>query len=234
MGKVLQRLKNNKTRTKIKSQLQDMINAESHWRNTVLRGINSNKYQNLLNHNFIEISKILDKEPFDSLLDLFIEAEGIMEIDSSPTFHDNRLPPLPEGLIEYLKEPLMMIASDSMLESNTPFMPDPRAFGVFPGVIEYYVVKEKYITMEDCIRKMTSLPAQRIGLRDRGLLREGMWADIVIFDKHKIKSMSFPGSPRRANRPAEGIKYVVVNGAITIEEKQHSGASNGMIIKLNS
>lgn len=233
MRKVLQKLRNNETRRKIKAKINDRLNSDSHWRNTVLRGINSNKYQDLLNLNFIEISKILNKDPFDSLLDLFVEADGVMEIDSSPTFRDDRPPPLPEGLIEYLKDPLMMIASDSMLESNTPFMPDPRAYGVFPGVIEYYALKEKYITMEDCIRKMTSLPAQRLGLRDRGLLREGMWADIVIFDKHKIKSMSFPGSPRRANRPAEGIKYVIVNGAITIEEKQHTGASKGMIIKLN-
>lgn len=234
MRKVLQRLKEIKTRNKIREEVTEYIKSESHWRNTILRGINSSKYNELLNHDFIEISKILGKEPFDSLIDLFVEADGIMEIDSSPTFFDDRPPDLPEELITYLKNPLMMIASDSMLESNTSFMPDPRAYGVFPGVIEYYVCEKEYITMEDCVRKMTSLPAQRLGIRDRGLLREGMWADIVIFDKNKIKSMSVPGAPKNANRPAEGIKYVIVNGAVTIEDKEHTGAFNGRIIKLKN
>jgi N-acyl-D-amino-acid deacylase len=130
-----------------------------------------------------------------------------------------------------MQSSLMMIGSDSLLESNTPFMPDPRAYGVYPGILQYYVREKPYLTLEDAIRKMTSLAAQRFGLRDRGLIREGMWADIIVFDKDRIRSLSVPGGPEKANRWAEGIHYILVNGQVTIDQGQHTGALAGKILR---
>lgn len=117
------------------------------------------------------------------------------------------------------------------MESDTPFMPDPRAYGVYPGILEYYVREKKYLTLEEAVRKMTSLPAQRFGIVDRGLIMKGMWADIVILDKDKVRSISFPGSREKANREAEGINYVIVNGKITLEEGKHTGARAGKVLR---
>jgi N-acyl-D-aspartate/D-glutamate deacylase len=181
--------------------------------------------------NFAEIAKIKGDEPFDALFDMYVRANGIMEIDSSPTFIDNRPPTLSPEMVRYLQSPLMMIGSDSMLESNTPFMPDPRAYGVYPGIIQYYVKEKNYLTLEDAIRKMTSLPAQMLNLWGRGIIGVGKWADIVIFDKEKIKSNSVPGAPEKANRTASGIEHVIVNGKIVIEKGEHKGIYPGVILR---
>lgn len=230
--KVIERLKDPETREKIKEELKEAGRYAHRWENTVLRGVGSEKNKVYCNMSFAEITELKGIEPFDALFDMYIEEDGIMEIDSSPTFVDDRPPELPPGMIQYLKSPLMMIGSDSILETNTPFLPDPRAYGVYPGILEYYVREKKYLTLEDAIRKMTSLPAQRLGLRDRGLIREGMWADIVVFEKDKIKSMSIPGPPEKANRLAKGIEYVIVNGEVTIDRGEHAGAFAGKILRV--
>jgi len=231
LTKVLDRLKDSETRHRIKDELRQLGTYDRSWENTVLRGVASYKNRIYCNMDFVDIAKQKGVEPFDALFDMYIEENGVMEIDSSPTFIDDRPSDLSPEMIRYLKSPLMMIGSDSILESNTPFMPDPRAYGVYPGILEYYVRERKYLTLEDAIRKMTSLPAQRLGLWDRGFIREGMWADIVILDKNQIKSMSVPGAPEKANRTPKGIEYVIVNGEVTIEKGDHTGAFAGKILR---
>jgi len=230
-SKVMARLKDHATRQRIKDELKKAGKYDRRWENTVLRGVGSDKNVRFCNMSFAEIAREKGVEPFDALFDMFIEANGLMEIDSSPTFINDRPPELAPELVRYLQSPLMMIGSDSILESDTPFMPDPRAYGVYPGILEYYVREKKYLTLEEAVRKMTSLPAQRFGIVDRGLIMKGMWADIVIFDKDKVRSMSFPGSREKANHGAEGINYVIVNGTITLEEGKHTGALAGKILR---
>lgn len=231
LTKVIDRLKDNEMRRRIKDEMRRAGTYDRRWENTVLRGVGSEENRVYCNMNFIEIAEEKGIDPFDALFDIFIEENGVMEIDSSPTFIDERPPELSQEMVRYLRSPLMMIGSDSMLESNTSFMPDPRAYGVYPGILEYYVREKGYLTLEDAIRKMTSLPAQRLRLWDRGLLRVGMWADIVILDKDRIRSMSVPGPPGKANRTAKGIEYVIVNGELTIERGEHTGAFAGKILR---
>jgi len=229
--KVLERLRAPETRRRIKDDLKEAGSYDRRWENTVLRGVASEEDEQYCNKNFAEIARINGAEPFDALFDMYVRAGGVMEIDSSPTFVDDEPPELHPEMVRYLRSPLMMIGSDSMLESNTPFMPDPRAYGVYPGIIQYYVREKGYLTLEDAVHKMTSLPAQMLRLRDRGVIREGMWADIVLFDKGEIRSNSVPGPPEKANRTASGIEYVIVNGAVTIEEGEHTGAHSGKILR---
>jgi len=231
LTRVIERLRDPEARRRIKDDMRRAGTYDRRWEDTVLRGVASEGNRAYCNMSFVEIAEEKGVEPFDALFDMFVEENGVMEIDSSPTFVDDRPPELSPEMVRYLRSPLMMIGSDSMLESNTPFMPDPRAYGVYPGILEYYVREKGYLTLEDAIRKMTSLPAQRLGLMDRGLLRPGMWADIVIFDQDRIRSMSVPGAPGKANRTAKGIEHVIVNGEVTIDDEEHTGAFAGKILR---
>lgn len=131
-----------------------------------------------------------------------------------------------------MKAPFVMTASDGWaLSKDGPLSaghPHPRSFGTFVRVISKYALAENVITLEDAIRKMTSLPANRLGLRDRGLLRPGFFADIVVFDPSKIKDQATFDEPKSY---ASGVKYVLVNGSITIDESEHTGAKKGKVLK---
>jgi len=229
LERVLARLSDPETRAKLKSELEGI--PLSRWRNTVLRGVDSKAMEKYLHMNFVEIAEARGVDPFDAMFDMYIESGGVMEIDGSPTFKDDQPPELHPDMVRYMQSPLMMVASDSMLESNTAFMPDPRAYGVFPGVLHYYVREKQYLTLEDAIRKMTSLPAQRLGIHDRGILREGAYADITIIDPETVESMSIPGYPAKANRRAKGIEYVLVNGKVTLSRGVHTGERAGMALR---
>jgi N-acyl-D-amino-acid deacylase len=229
LEKVLRSLGDPETRARIKEELSGI--PEGRWRGTVLRGVDSPASQRFLHMNFVEIAEARGVDPFDAMFDMYVESGGVMEIDGSPTFVDDRPPELHPEMVRYMRSPLMMVASDSMLESNTPFMPDPRAYGVFPGVLQYYVRERGYLTLEEAVRKMTSLPAQRMGIMDRGVLREGAYADVVVFDPDTIESTSVPGFPEKANRKAKGIDLVVVNGVITVEGGVHTGERAGVVLR---
>ena len=118
-------------------------------------------------------------------------------------------------------------------DSDTWGLMRPRDFGTFAHFLEVYVRQRGVLGLEEAIRRMTSLPAWRLGLSDRGLLCEGNWADLVIFDPEKI-SDRFRFVPReRVFEPAhpEGIDYVIVNGAVVVEKGKHTGLRPGRAIR---
>jgi N-acyl-D-aspartate/D-glutamate deacylase len=106
-------------------------------------------------------------------------------------------------------------------------LPHPRSFGTNPRVLGKYVREERVISLEDAVRKMTSLPAQIMRLRDRGMLREGYWADIVVFDPKSVKDVATFEKPKQY--PA-GIEHVLVNGIVVVERGNHTGAKPGQTI----
>src|SRR5207247_10077634 len=95
--------------------------------------------------------------------------------------------------------------------------PHPRAYGTFPRILRKYVREEKKLALEDAIRKFSALPAQRMRLTDRGVLKEGMWADVVIFDPTTVRDLADFENP---NRLSQGMEYVLVNGVPLIEERK--------------
>jgi N-acyl-D-amino-acid deacylase len=105
--------------------------------------------------------------------------------------------------------------------------PHPRSYGTFSRVLGKYVRDEKNITLEDAVRKMTSLAAQQMGIRDRGIIREGMKADIIIFDPKTITDRSTFEQPHAYS---EGVKYSIVNGKVVLDNGTHTGARPGRII----
>ncbi|MBK6308554.1 MAG: D-aminoacylase [Gemmatimonadetes bacterium] len=127
-----------------------------------------------------------------------------------------------------MQSPFGMIGSDGSLTRLGDGAPHPRAFGTYPRVLGRYVRERHVLSLEDAVRKMTSFPAARLGLQDRGLVREGMAADITIFDAATIIDRSTFTSPHHYS---EGVRYVLVNGALVIDRGTHTGARPGQVLK---
>jgi N-acyl-D-amino-acid deacylase len=125
--------------------------------------------------------------------------------------------------------PFNMFASDAGINVFGSGSPHPRAYGTNARVLSKYVRDEKVISLEEAIRRMTSLPAQKFQLKDRGLLREGFAADIVVFDEQKIQDLSTYDKPHQYTT---GFKYVLVNGQLTIDEGKHNGTRAGIALRL--
>jgi N-acyl-D-aspartate/D-glutamate deacylase len=106
-------------------------------------------------------------------------------------------------------------------------LPHPRSYGTFPRVIRRYVLEREVLTLPEAVRKMTSWPAARMGLRDRGLIREGFHADLVVFDLDRIHDRATYEEPTRF---PEGVDWVLVNGEVVIERGRHTGARPGVVL----
>jgi N-acyl-D-amino-acid deacylase len=127
-----------------------------------------------------------------------------------------------------MQEPFTMVASDSGVRQNDESVPHPRGYGNNARVLGHYVRELKLITLEDAVRKMTSLPAQTFGFRDRGLIREGFAADIVIFDENTIMDRATYDKPHQF---PVGISYVLVNGFPVLANGQMTEARPGMALR---
>lgn len=126
-----------------------------------------------------------------------------------------------------MRLPYVMHASDGAVQESGKGVPHPRSYGTFPRVIGRYVREKGIISLEDAVRKMTSLPAQTFRLKNRGLIREGMCADITIFDPKKFEDKATFSNPHQYN---QGLAYVIVNGEVVVEKGQHNGTRPGMIL----
>ena len=172
-------------------------------------------------------------DPFDTFLDLIVE-------------EDDRV----VGIFDYIEQDnirallshrLSMCCSDGLVmppvEQLDPSLYWPCSYGEYPGILERYVRDEPLLSLEDAIRRMTSFPAQRFGLHDRGVLRPGLAADIVVFDLDRIHDRAtnlFPHSAPLVNVPhryPEGIDYVLVNGRVVIGDGAHTGVASGLVLR---
>ncbi|HYV12462.1 MAG TPA: amidohydrolase family protein, partial [Pyrinomonadaceae bacterium] len=127
-----------------------------------------------------------------------------------------------------MQEPFTMIASDSGVRQIDESVPHPRGYGNNARVLGHYVRELKLISLEDAIRKMTSLPAQTFGFRDRGLIREGFAADLVIFDENTIIDQATFDKPHQYPL---GISYVLVNGEAVIDNNQLTAVRSGVALR---
>jgi dihydroorotase/N-acyl-D-amino-acid deacylase len=121
-----------------------------------------------------------------------------------------------------------MIASDGRLSSPGDGHPHPRAYGTFPRVLGHYARDEHVITLEQAVHKMTGMPAARLGLSDRGVLREGAMADVVVFDPATITDRATFESPHQY---ATGIDYVLVNGVVAIDHGTFTDSRAGRVLR---
>jgi N-acyl-D-amino-acid deacylase len=118
-----------------------------------------------------------------------------------------------------------MVGTDSVLVGAKP---SPRTYGSFPRILGQFVRDEAVLTLEEAVRRMTGAAAARLGLRDRGTLRDGAAADLVVFDPATVRSNATYDEPRRY---PDGIDYVVVNGTLVVDEGRHTGATPGRALR---
>ncbi len=129
-----------------------------------------------------------------------------------------------------MQYPFNMFASDASIRVYGSGNPHPRGYGTNARVLSKYVRDEKVLSLEEAVRRMTSLPAQKFQLHDRGLLREGYAADIVVFDESKVQDLSTYDKPHQYST---GFTYVLVNGKLTVDDGKHNGTRSGATLRLN-
>lgn len=206
----------------IREQLKEMFEGRD-WSRTMLSYLPSKKNKQFEGKNVQEISQKKEVHPVDALCDILIDenAEGMYV-----SFFGEE-----DDLYILMRHPTTMYGSDGW--ALAPYgalgkgKPHPRSYGTFPKVLGRYV-PQGVMTLEEAIRKMTSQPAQKIGLRDRGLLREGAWADIVVFDPGKVVDKATFTDPHQY---PEGIPHVLVNGTIAVHDGEYTGALVGKVLR---
>jgi N-acyl-D-amino-acid deacylase len=218
MEKLLARLDDPKQREKMRKDIKDGIPGwenfagELGWENVMVSSIKGEKNRRYEGKTMDVIAREMgEKEAFDALWKLILAEEGTpgMIIFS-----------MDEGDIKrIMASPYQMVGTDaSSVCTVGPFSlgkPHPRYYGTYPRVLGKYVREEGVMRLEEAIRKMTSFPAQRFGILDRGLIRPGMYADITILDPDKVIDKATFEDPHRY---PEGIPYVVVNGVVTVDD----------------
>ncbi len=171
-----------------------------------------------------EIAKEKNLDPFDFVFDLIIEEMASVSVVLFSMSEDD--------VRTVLKSPFSMLGSDSSARATYGILsvgkPHPRAYGTFPRVLGKYVREERILTLQEAVKKMTSFAAQKLGLKDRGLIREAMWADIAIFNADKIMDKATFVNPHRY---PEEIEYVIVNGKIVIEKGEHTKEIPGKVLR---
>ncbi len=171
-----------------------------------------------------ECAEITNKKPFEFVRQLLIEEKNRVDITG---FAMNE-----ENLKKVLASPLVMVGSDGSVAAPygplSKSKPHPRFYGTFPRVLGKYSREEKIFDLSTAVRKMTSMPADKLGLKYRGRLQQGYFADIVIFNPKTVIDKATYVDPHQY--PA-GIAYVLVNGKITIAEGEHTGAHAGAVLR---
>lgn len=162
-----------------------------------------------------------DRKIKDGMLDLLRDEEGGIIITLKTKNEE-------KGMIPLYKQPYVSSSSDGILIVNPEQNEHPRNYGTFPKIIQRWVREKGYVSLEEAIKKMTSLPASVLKLNDRGIVKEGYKADLVIFDYDKIQEN---GTLENGRQFPDGIDYVLVNGAITVENGNHTGALQGKVLK---
>src|SRR5581483_6538786 len=171
-----------------------------------------------------EVAAMWNKDPMDALFDILIQDEAYTYV---AVFG------MDEGDIALaLQQPWVSIDNDAEGTAPTGILgkehPHPRAYGTFPRILRKYVREEKKLTLPDAIRKFSALPAQRMRLTDRGVLKQGMWADVVVFDPTTVRDVATFDNP---NQLSVGMQYVLVNGVPVIEQGRMTGARPGKVLR---
>jgi len=156
-------------------------------------------------------------DPVDAICHLLVDEDlRVNEVTPGPHI---------DGLRRFLVHPQAMVGTDSTFIGAKP---SPRTYGSYPRILGQFVREERLLGLEVAIAKMTSLPAARLGLRDRGRLADGLAADIVVFDPATVRSNATYDEPRRF---PDGIEHVVVNGQLVVDTGRHTGATPGRALR---
>ncbi len=243
MTTILNRFKDKETRKKI---LESIKNGKSKWphreegtwsmnffnvlgfKSIYLMSVVNEENKKYEGKHFVKIGRERKQHPFDAVCDILLEEDGKVLAYISPTFPGDEF--AERGSYAAIADPNSSIVTD-MLHfgfGKTGHL----VYDCFPRILSKYVKQEKLLTMSEAIRKSTSLPAKQLGIKERGEIKKGFWADIVLFDPETIKSNS---TPDKADQYPDGIEYVLVNGFPVVSPDGYFHEKlNGKIIRRKS
>ena len=228
--KLIERLRNPQMRARIR---KEMLTPSKSWDNewqeiagpegVLLCELHNPVLAQFEGKTLADVAKAWKEDPIDALFDLLIKDDGNVGVaDFGMSEPDIELA---------LKQPWVSIDNDSSGESPAgvfaKFHPHPRTYGTFPRILRKYVREDHLLTLPDAIRKFSALPAQREHLADRGVLKKGMWADVVVFDPAKVRDLATYANPQQLS---VGMDYVLVNGVPVISDGKMTNALPGKVI----
>ena len=228
--KLIERLKDPVQRARIRKEMET---PGGDWNNEwqqvtgpeafIVGAVQNPKLVPLQGKTIAEIAKLWNKDPIDTVFDLLVEDEAFTQV----AFFLMSEPDVALAL----QQPWVSVCNDSQGTSTDGLLgkehPHPRAYGAFPHILRQYVREEKKLTLEEAIRKFTALPAARMRFADRGVLKAGMWADVVVFDPETIRDVATFENP---NRLSEGMQFVLVNGVPVIDGGKMTNALPGRVV----
>jgi len=231
-ARLVERLKDPDTRTRVRREMLDP--GQETWNNewqeiagpsSVLIGaVHNPALEPYLGKTLAQVAAERRTDPIDALFDILVEDQALTDV---AVFGMSE----PDVTLA-LRQPWVSINNDSKGTSPDGLLgrehPHPRAYGTFPRILRKYVREDRVLTLEDAIRKFTSLPAQRMRLGDRGVLKVGMWADVVVFDPDSIRDLATFANP---NQLSEGMRWVLVNGIPVIAGGKATGALPGRVLR---
>lgn len=230
-AKMIERLKDPQMRQRIR---KDMESRSAKWDNewqeipgpeaVLISVVQDPALKSLQGKTLADVAKLWNKDPIDTLFDILIQDNA---------FTSNAVFAMSEPDVELaLKQPWVSINNDSQGTAPTGLLagehPHPRAYGTFPRILRKYVREQHTLTLEDAIRKFSALPAQRMRFTDRGVLKQGMWADVVVFDPDRITDKATFEEP---NQLSVGMQYVLVNGVPVIAAGKPTKALPGKVLR---
>ncbi len=223
--KFLERLKDNSLKQQLKEFAEKKVsNLDGGWNGILISGIGKAEFKNYQGKTVEQISNELSISPFDATVKIILDSENnVLMVGFGMEEKSTE---------QILAHPRVMISSDAGAHAPYPPMTrniaHPRAYGTFPRAIAKYVRERNICSLEEMIKKMTSMPADKLGLKNIGRIEKGKNADIVIFDYDRIQDKATYVEPHQY---PDGIPYVIVNGTIVIKENEHTGEMPGKIIK---
>jgi N-acyl-D-amino-acid deacylase len=238
VDRLIERLKDLKTRRLIERDIErqkpswppwreggwphNLVGATG-WEAIFIGYVESRRNKRYEKHSLTDLARMTGKRPFDAISDLIIEERGqvsmlIFEISGE---RDER-----ELLGKYARHRLSAFCTDA--EDYGRGLPHPAAYGAFARILSKYVREDRALTLEEAVRKMTSYPARIFGLKDRGVIRPGAFADLMIFDPGRVNDHASFEKPRRE---ATGIEMVIINGSVAFENNQASDKLHGSVIR---
>ena len=217
-GQMNERLKNKKQLPQIQKEVATNIQRRGGPESLVL--VSYSRNEKFAGKNLSEISQILNKSVVETAIYLVVNGNpGIVSFNMN------------EADVEFfMKKPYVLTGSDGSVQVPGASFSHPRSYGTFPRKIRRYVIEKNVITMEWAIRAATALPAEMLGLQNRGKIVQGFIADIVIFDPEKIRDIAVYSDPHQYSI---GIQYLLINGEIVIESGEYGGKLAGKALRLN-
>src|ERR1051325_8479940 len=228
---MLARLRDPATRQRLKKEIsEDHVDWENIYlgsggpEGVLISAVVNRELDSLQGKRVSEIAAQQKKDPLDALFDLLIADNGqTSAIYFMMSEADMRAA---------MEAPFVSFCTDSGARATDGPLAGskshPRGWGSYPRILGRYVRDEKLLSLETAIHKMTGMPAARVGLRERGLIREGMFADITVFDPAKVIDRATFESP---NQYPIGIEYVLVNGKVSVDKGQHTGTLAGRVLR---